>query len=283
MSKKPSALKRLEAHNSSPAGTGHRERSHDSRHSSHSRETRDRESRDRGECESRRSSNRPDEEGRPRSSGRDNRDEEAPGWAKQLLKSNKDTDRRLRALEAEVKGTGKRVSRKRERSPAPEFKYKRNRTQYEFNQKVLDTIKTALEVSDEDERSEALNEGKNLICERNKHIKLAEKFGWETVECYVDEPLASDSDDEKRIRRAVKEGKAMREEKRKSLKLTKASSTTSSRPFSTDTSRPGQKNRIVLKRSNGLAKDVNCFRCGRAGHLARFCKNNIGNLTQPKP
>ena len=32
---------------------------------------------------------------------------------------------------------------------------------------------------------------------------MAEKYGWEAVNCYVQEPLACDSDDEKRIRRAV--------------------------------------------------------------------------------
>jgi hypothetical protein len=191
----------------------------------------------------------------------------------------------LRALEAEVKSTGKRVSQKRERSPAPEFKYKHNRTQYEFNQKVLDKIETVLEAPDEDERSSALSEGKDLIYERNKHIKLAEKFGWETVDCYIDEPLASNSDDEKRIRRAVKEGKALHKERKKSFKPVKTPSTPNSRAFSKDTgsySRSDQNTRIVLRRSNGPAKDSNCFRCGRAGHIARFCKNNIGNLDQAK-
>ena len=70
-----------------------------------------------------------------------------------MLALNKDTDRRLKSLEDEVKENGKRVySRKRERSPVPDFKYKRNRTQNKFNHKVLNTIETALEASD-DERA----------------------------------------------------------------------------------------------------------------------------------
>ena len=41
--------------------------------------------------------------------------------------------------------------------------------------------------------------------ERNKQLLLADKYGCDTVECYSAEPLASDSEDEKRIKRAIKE------------------------------------------------------------------------------
>ena len=37
------------------------------------------------------------------------------------------------------------------------------------------------------------------------------------MECYTAEPLASDSGDEKRIKKAIKESKQLREEKRKSV------------------------------------------------------------------
>ena len=101
--------------------------------------------------------------------------------------------------------------------------------------------------------------------------------------CYVDEPLASDSEDEKRIRRAVKEGKALKGEKKKALKLTKPSAM---RVFLNDGNRTeqGMRNRIVLKGSGGTSfvKDGNCFRCGRPGHLARFCKNHTGSSSQFK-
>lgn len=35
----------------------------------------------------------------------------------------------------------------------------------------------------------ALNEGKSQLSERNKHILLAEKFGWDAVKCYTAKPL----------------------------------------------------------------------------------------------
>ena len=54
-----------------------------------------------------------------------------------------------------------------------------------------------------------LDEGKKLLLERNKHIMLAEKYGWEAVDCYIQEPLVCDSDDEKCMKRAVKESKVL--------------------------------------------------------------------------
>ena len=70
--------------------------------------------------------------------------------------------------------------------------------------------------SDDEERNTLLQEGEALLVEQNKHICLADKYGWDTVECYTAEPLASDSGDEKRIKKAIKESKQLREEKRKS-------------------------------------------------------------------
>ena len=72
----------------------------------------------------------------------------------------------------------------------------------------------ALELEDRSEVAKEIQQGKSLILERNKHLLLADKYGWDTVECYTAEPLASDSEDEKRIKRALKESKSMREEKK---------------------------------------------------------------------
>lgn len=59
--------------------------------------------------------------------------------------------------------------------------------------------------------------------EWNKHILMAEKYGWDTVACYTADLLASDSDDENKIRKAVTESKQLREEnkRRVSSKVTR--------------------------------------------------------------
>jgi len=50
---------------------------------------------------------------------------------------------------------------------------------------VLDKFDVAASTSDEKAQNEALEEGRKILKERNKHIMLAEKYGWEAVDCYV--------------------------------------------------------------------------------------------------
>ena len=83
------------------------------------------------------------------------------------------------------------------------------------NRDVADKIDEALEADDNEERTRKLTEGKELLVERNKHILLAEKYGWDTVTCYTADPLASDSDDENKIRKAIEESKQLRKEKKR--------------------------------------------------------------------
>ena len=77
-------------------------------------------------------------------------------------------------------------------------------------------LETVLSHLNADEGSAKLNEGKDLLLERNKHILLAKKYGWDTVACFTAEPLATDSDNEKLIRKAVKESKQLQDEKKRS-------------------------------------------------------------------
>lgn len=70
-------------------------------------------------------------------------------------------------------------------------------------------------MDDGENHTKNLTEGKDLLVERNKHILLAEKYGWDTVACYIADPLASDSDDKKKIQKAIKESKQLKEEKKR--------------------------------------------------------------------
>ena len=120
-----------------------------------------------------------------------------------------------------------------------------------------------------------------MLVERNKHILLAEKYGWDTVACYTADPLASDSDHEKNIRKAIKKSKHLREEKKRaaSSKVPKAK-----RVIPRVLER-----RIILERSNASyttplvagkqsqphdCRSV-CFRCFKPGHFVRECRAAI--------
>ena len=50
--------------------------------------------------------------------------------------------------------------------PQPEFKYKRNKIQYELNEKVLDKLDVAASAGDKKARNDALEEGKKILKER---------------------------------------------------------------------------------------------------------------------
>ena len=72
--------------------------------------------------------------------------------------------------------------------------------------------------------------GTELVSERIKAVKLADKseFGWATVNEYLSDELASDSDDEKRIYRAERraERKVNKEKRRRSRPGEKGNSST---------------------------------------------------------
>ena len=166
----------------------------------------------------------------------------------------------------------------------PEFKYKRNKIQYELNEKVIDKLDVAVSASSESVCNEALEEGKKLLKERNKHIMLVEKYGREAVDCYVQEPLANDSDDEKRIRRAVKESKVLKADSRRPSKPRAQFTGRPQQSFTSSHSSPNTR-RIVIPASRqklDSTQNDGCFRCGRAGHFAKNCRAPIPPTTTGK-
>ena len=77
----------------------------------------------------------------------------------------------------------------------------------------------------------ALESGIEVISKRVKAIKLADnsEFGWATVDEYLSDELASDSDDEKRIYRAERRaGRKINEEKRRRVRSDEKGSGSSS-------------------------------------------------------
>lgn len=53
-----------------------------------------------------------------------------------------------------------------------------------------------------------------MSLERNKYVLFVEKYGWDTVICYIADLLVSYSDDKNKIRKVVKDGILLREEKK---------------------------------------------------------------------
>ena len=99
------------------------------------------------------------------------------------------------------------------------LKYKGNRKQFELNahlEEILDSIDS--EASNAERVRALVADAKQVIKRRQKLIRIADKSkdGWAVVEEYESDDLASDSADEKRLKKA----KHAAEKKRKSSKAT---------------------------------------------------------------
>ena len=112
------------------------------------------------------------------------------------------------------------------------------------------------------------------INERNKILTVTDCYGWETAQAYLADSIASDSEDEKKLKKARKEAKANKEEKRRAVKSKRRENPSSKRPFH------GSNARGSLTASHH-SQSPTCWRCRRPGHLSRSCQAAIP--AQPLP
>lgn len=139
--------------------------------------------------------------------------------------------------------------------------------QYEFNQEQLEHVRKALEYIKKGSKSrptEKLKEVVKNIEKRNKLIKIADKSpgGWDTVKEYQTDSVASDSQDEKKLKRAEKRAlEKIKDTKSPEAKKFKSSSTLSRNPESSS----GRTNYSRAKPTD------RCIACGKHGHWRNEC------------
>ena len=161
---------------------------------------------------------------------------------------------------------------------------KDNQSQYDHQEKVLNLIeqaKTKIE-SNKEEAIELLESAKEQINKRIKLIKIADKHegGWQTVVEYMSDELASDSDDEKKIRRA--NNAAMQKRKKRSVEFRSKRGKFPQRfPSSRQSFNPATAG-IPPFQSRGTFRKFGsrdtCFSCGLQGHWRKNCPN--GNASK---
>lgn len=198
-------------------------------------------------------------------------------------------------MRQEREAADERLVKRIKLDPIPTFKKKGHEKQFRFNSSVeekLDDISAALQETPPaiEKAKTALEEGKQLITNRQKLIKIADRseFGWSTVEEYVEDELADNSDDEKRLLRA--EGRAKRkykanEEKKKKQHDRKQFLKRDIRfPRTANSIRDGpnqshsRNNPIPLANNGTISSPLGpCFQCGKTGHLRRYCPLNSKN------
>ena len=171
----------------------------------------------------------------------------------------------------------------------PLLKSEGNKQQFEHEVKVLEKFEDALSSLEQrkyDRAKEALSEGRALVNFRLKLIRIADKSdcGWTTVNEYVADELAENSDDEKRLYRS--EQRAQRKI-RKTRQYSKRQSPKGARSFQFQqppTFRPSLlETNPRLPSSNGPLGP--CFFCGRYGHLQSKCpdRSAVRPLSDPTP
>ena len=178
---------------------------------------------------------------------------------------------------------------KRLRPSSHDFKKKGNKVQWELNEKVISKCDETLETLQQEKVSvpitiQRVKEGKDLLVQRNKLIIIADSCdgGWATVNEYERRPVASDSDDDKRIRKAdsaaiaklakKKSGFAKRKQVRPLYYPSCTAESTYPNPAWGNSGRgnSGYAGPQYASARRGVPADM-CLQCGQRGHWKKFC------------
>ena len=172
------------------------------------------------------------------------------------------------------------------------FKKKGNEEQHKFNRKVLKANTKAVHALESGNAAKAqdhLKEGIVLLNNRQKLVKLADKseYGWATIQEYVDDELADNESDAKKIKKAEKRAgvrvKTLQDKKKKSKPNSQPTQSGSSSHVNANSStssffRPQfGRSYYSSSRNNDM-----CYRCGRRGHWADSCPRNKSTSTVTK-
>lgn len=161
------------------------------------------------------------------------------------------------------------ASDRKNRKKDKEFNKQSCKIQYEFNDEQLRLAQKALSHLKHNNIKKAKSKLKDIaknIKKRNKLVKIADKSpgGWSTVKEYETDSVASDSADEKRLKRAEKRAMEKIQAESKPAKRFKPSSTLSRNPESSSGSRHSSK--YSKSRSN-----ERCLACHKYGHWRHEC------------
>ena len=168
-----------------------------------------------------------------------------------------------------------------------------NEKQFKFNQSVearFDSAISAIEKKKPDKEKKELGEGKKLLSERQKLIKLfyRSECGWATVSAYVTDDLADTPEDEHRISKAEKSAKKALDSIREKSRFKSSSANyksnhasfshvSNSRLSADDAVKSFRPQPFQFRQAAFLLRSQfrrgTCFACGLEGHWRNNCPN----------
>ncbi|CAG2195729.1 unnamed protein product [Mytilus edulis] len=98
----------------------------------------------------------------------------------------------------------------------PKFRYDGNEKQFSFNGERLTELEKTLKFIEKDSPALAiqyLEKSIKALKERNKLLRIADKYGWDVVDEYIDDPITEGTDDATKLRQADYRAKAKRRNK----------------------------------------------------------------------
>ena len=137
--------------------------------------------------------------------------------------------------------------------------------QHAFNERVLTSVDEALESlpDDAEEVRSILLQSKSDLDTRQKHIRIADKFDWETVEVYADGLVGDNCEDDRRIASAASLARRLA----RGSQDDPPAVSQYRRSFRNFASPPVHRHTS----SATPLPDPRCYLCGETGHFARQC------------
>ena len=162
-----------------------------------------------------------------------------------------------------------KFERKRKADMVP-FNKKGHEDQYIHGKEVEEKIDDSLECLEDKNITAAkdnLQEGKKLIKQRSKYLRIADRDGWLTVQQFRSDDLVSDEEEEKKLRRAKKSASSLKK------KFLHNSNNKKSRTEQSDLYFPDKKSSNYSTQPYERRKldDIVCYNCKRLGHYVNIC------------
>ena len=158
-----------------------------------------------------------------------------------------------------------------------EFKQEGTKIQFNFNSERIDSLESISSLISQckfDDTRALINSELDTLRQRNKILKIADRHGWDTVNEYLDDPLADNNEDASKLRGViVRAGR-----KRKRPGFQNSSGFNPKNFFRGFGQASTVKNQFNTPNSSNLA----CFYCKRLGHFARECPFKL-YVQRPNP